>query len=261
MLGFLIVAGVVAWQNPIPPDVKLPEGWRVHYWGSAGYGTGALLGPKGEEILFPGYVPTGAMAATTKEALPSSLFVKVLLDGRLVEVAVKSDGFIAVSYPPVPRPNVPGWQSFDYWTTAKGADEAANALMIALTRLEVPGARDRNAEALSDTRVRFASGTQEFPFDGLSVTPPCTFGSGPPIGFMIEKGVTVYLDSKASTEAKWKVERSLLGRSVSWGEDRSGHAWATVSAPGRYSNRFVSSAATPKAIVLAILMALTYNGS
>ncbi len=258
VIGTLLLASAIAWQDPSPPHVILPEGWHAHYWSSEGFGTGALLGPKGEEIVFPGYEETGAVAETTHETDPRSLYVKAIIDGRRIDVSVRSNGYLAVSYPPLPRPNVPHWRSFDYWTRTRTPGQAANALAIALTRLEVLRSADRDKDDLRKEEMQFAPATTDFPFEALSVALPFKYGGDSKprrIRFQGERSLVVELQA-APTKLRWEEKRSLAGHELRWGEDSSGRSWAASDVK---SAAFRTSEPSAQGMVLAILMALTHK--
>lgn len=262
VLVTVLLSTVTGWQNPSSPDVILPNGWGVHYWSSQGFGTGAILGPNGEEIVFPGYGGTGAMAATTHEGDPASLYIRAIVDGRRIDVAVRADGYLAVSYPPIPDPKVPYFRSFDYWTVTKTARQTAQAIAISLTRLEVRRSSDRKKDGPSLKEAEFAPTTPGFPFDSISVGSNYSF-VGPSqsggVSFDDRKGLVVALQAAAPAKSKWEERMSLVGRELRWGEDASGHLWASASASGSKAAVFVASASKPRAAALAILMALTYK--
>jgi hypothetical protein len=58
------------------------------------------------------------------------------------------------------------------------------------------------------------------------------------------------------TNENWEDKLSLLGRTLRWGEDASGHGWATAGPA-----MFVCSAAKPQEMVLAILAAMAYKST
>jgi len=255
-----LVAIAFAWQDPSPPNVILPEGWHVHYWSSAGFGTGALLGPDGEEIMFPGYEETGYVAETTHETDPNSLLISTLIGGRLIDVAARADGYLAVSYLPSSTSSRSG--SFDYWTRTKTPKQAVTALAIALSRLEVFRSKAQDSESPSENGLQFAPRSVEFPFENLSVSQPIQYLGGPNphrIGFETRDGAIVEFQSQPPSKSKWEEKRSFGGREIRWGEDNLGRTWASSNASGTRMIVFVSSKANVQGTVLAILMAMTYR--
>jgi|GEM_PF-3368921 len=245
-------------QDPNLPDVTVPEGWRVGYSSPAG---GAIRGPNGEEIQFPAYEPTGYMALTTHEANAQSLLVRAIIDRRRVDVAVRKDGYLAVSYPPSNGQPYHGL-CFDYWTQAKTARQAAKALAICLTRLDVlqrEGDRDKlSPEELS--AAPYSKATADYPFEHLRAFVPFEYNLDSKSGrayFRGQEGRTVERQpGSPPTSGKWEDNLSLLGRTIRWGEDASGHGWATAGPAV-----FVCSAATPQSMVLAILAAMAYKST
>jgi len=203
------------------------------------------------------------MAATTYEADPTSLFLETVIDGRRVEFAMRSDGFLAVSYPPLPQPKVPRGRAFDFWTHTRSTRQVAVALGIALTRLEVLQTLDRNKDELKNESAQFVQASENFPFNYLSLAPPFAYIAPARLGrsgIKSTKDIVVELGDAPLVHMKWEEKSKLLGREIRVGEDVSGHIWACVSAPGAKSVAFVSASPTAQALVLATVMALTYKG-
>jgi hypothetical protein len=262
MIGSLLLAYAIAGQNPLPPDVTLPEGWQVKYWSSAGFGLGALMGPDKEEIIFPGYEPTGHMAATTREADPAALLVRSIVDGRRVDVAVRDDGQVVVSYLPQVQDGRLGRWSFDYWTKTTSGRQAAQAVMISLTRLDVLRTKDRDAEAAQENLEELGPVDADFPFPGLRVWSGFEYLQDPKWpGFRNARPTewSVVMQEKVPGAVKWEAQATLVGREIRWGESELGQAWASVAEKGGKPTVAVSTSAKSKGIVMAILMALTYK--
>src|SRR3990170_2521355 len=97
MIITAIAAGLLCAQNPLGHDLKLPEGWKVRGLPSCD----SVVGPSGDEIFFPYYVPTGHAADVLYEMDHMAMPLRAMIDGRLVQVTVASDGRVAVSYPPL----------------------------------------------------------------------------------------------------------------------------------------------------------------
>ena len=238
-------------QNPAPPEVVLPPEWNVHYWSKEGFGTGEIDGPHGEVLIFPGYNATGALAATIRETAPGSLQVRTILGGWRVDIAVRKDGYLAVSYPPAPEKK---GRCFDYWMHPRSAREGAFALAIALTRPQILGTREPNAEEVA-MFSNIPPGTK-YPFDHMFVDWPFTYAgwSSDKVEFKNKEGLTVSRQSGAPAKVKWQDQMTILGRDLVWGEDVSGHGWAMVK-DGQ--SVFVSSAANNQGVALTLVLALT----
>jgi len=232
-------------QNPSVPDVILPEGWSYHFWSTAGFGTGAILGPHGEEIVFPGYGGSGALAATTQETSPDAVSINATLDDQRVDVSVRPDGYLAVSYP---------LGRMDFWTQTKSAREAAIALTIALSRIDFQNEKHPH-RLKAQLLVKLA--TADFPFQNMSVgtlfiyEPQTT-----EFRFRGKADQSVKVQKEIPAGSKWQERRMLLGHELRWGENRAGSRWATY---GDGAPAFVSSIADSRGICLAIMLAMTYT--
>ena len=252
VIGILLLAAIVR-QEPLPPDVIVPEGWKAGPSSPAG---GAIKGPNGEEILYPAYEPTGYMALTTQEADPQSLLVRAVFDRRRVDVAVREDGYTAVSYPPSNGQPYYGL-CFDYWTRAKTVRQAAKALAICLTRLDVLQPQGDRDKLTPEELALVAPATSRHPFDHLAVSFAFAYtvdSKSNRIYFTGRDGAVVERQTGSPpSDGKWKDKLSVLGRTIRWGEDASGRVWAAGSA------MFVSSAAKPQEMALAILAAMAYK--
>ena len=114
----------------------LPPGWRVDYNRMNQSGEAFLVGPEGEEIAFPDYDGTGDLAAELRGSDPGGIFTHALLDGRKVDVEIARDGRLVVSYPQVWPSTHSTFGAFDYRTKVRTAREAADDLLLILTRVE-----------------------------------------------------------------------------------------------------------------------------
>src|SRR4051794_40653949 len=161
MLAVIAFAGYVFLQNPFPPDVNLPKGWHEGYWGSGGYGKGALRSPDALEIGFSDYTPTGEVAYVQHEMYAKTFFFSAVIDRIIVHISVNPDGLLAVSYPSdAPSGYVAKPWPFDYWSRPKGALQVAEALLVPLTRLDRHRAEQGDTSAL---KYRYLA-TPESPF-------------------------------------------------------------------------------------------------
>lgn len=251
-----IATAVLAIQNPLPPSVTLPQNWQLEY--SAANGRGALIGPDAEEISFPAYVPTGYVAEIIHEMDGRSLFLRAMLDGRLVNVAVDTNGLVAVSYPPLKGI----WHSdcFDYWTRSDTTRQVAKAIMICLTRLDVLRGTDRDAEFARMSEGKFSKASVEYPFANLSVHYPFKYqGGGKDVGFELEDETFVKIGKAMPASSDWIETTSLLGRELKVAEDTEGKLWASYALGDGKANVFMATNATRRAAALVIFAALNYQ--
>ena len=256
MLTVAIASVVLAIQNPLPPSVTLPPGWHLEY--SVANGRGALIGPDAEEISFPAYVPTGYVAEVIQEMDGRSLFLRAMLDGRLVNVAVDTNGLVAVSYPPLK--GIRHSDCFDYWTQSGTTRHVAKAIMICLTRLDVLRETDRDPEHVRTSEERFSKASVEYPFASLSVHYPFRYRvGGKDVGFELEEETVVKIGKAMPSSSNWIEISSLLGGELKVAEDTEGKLWASYALGDGKANVFMATNATRQTAALVIFAALNYQ--
>lgn len=141
-------------QNPQSHYLNLPEGWRRGGLGGSEYAPAqSILGPKGEVIYFPLY-GSGGLVATAQKAMDyHTRFLRTVIDGQRIDVALTFNNLLAVSY-----------SSADYWTQIKDTRQAVVALMIFLTRLDVLSERSELSGASTPLVL---SNRPDYPFERL----------------------------------------------------------------------------------------------
>lgn len=266
----LIATLALLHQNPNDPCVLLPTGWRIDYNRMHKNFEGFLVGPKGEEIVFPAYGGTGDLAAELRGADPEGIFTYAILDGREVNVAIARDGRLIVSYPRAWPPNHPSFSRFDFRTKVRTARETVNALLIMLTRVEAfkgPG---------FGHRFKSEPPRDEGGWPGNWVGPPLGWMSTPlgysyrpspkgdaPVARFESKGkptVEAYLPGTKGQPSKpqWEETRTILGCEFHIAEGEKGGLVAWVNSPQGPSPVFATTEASPRAAVVLILMRLSF---
>lgn len=161
-LPFLVALAFSAKQNPADPEVVLPSGWKVEYWGKTKSGAGGIIGPKGQEIAFSDYFPTGMVAEVTAEMDAKAMITRVDFPLRQVDIAVSTDGLLAISY----RRVSPRISPFDFWRKVKTPEDIFETLVVGLSRMKWeegrldPSAKKQNvwfARPMPETKFEFAS--------------------------------------------------------------------------------------------------------
>lgn len=250
-MNILVAAAVLLLsQEPMSPDVKLPNGWQIVHTS-----LGFIKGPAGEEIVFPNYVASGFVASVQYEMDPASLHLQAVLNQRLTQVTVTSKGLVAVSFPPVAP--APPSLVFDFWMQAHSPRQAAQMVMISLTRLEAHGiAGEPDKRMLGKFRI----GARDYPYDHLRVD-----GSFK-LDIRDSQWIAVRGKSKLTrtelafpSTVPWKQEMQLLSGTLSVAEGPDGRIWARFVTPNKATASFVASTGDPQAAVLAVFAALTYR--
>lgn len=261
MTTALLASALFGLQNPAAPHVALPQGWKVEYWAKTRSGVGGIVGPQGQEIAFPDYFPTGKVAVVTAEMDRKALFVTAVLKGREVDVAVATDGLLAVSL----GTHGPGdaGAPFDFWRRVNGAREVAETLAIVLTRIEATGSEPLGVAPRP-------SGSEGNPFPGLQSRRPLyeyrTDASGTKVGARFESRSAPRVDLREGFPdgaRRWTVRERVLGGTLTVAEGEKGWLAASYELEGgpTKASRGVLVAAqdTPQAGVQAILAAIAYR--
>lgn len=244
-------------QNPSPPYATIPDGWDVSYFNLPSQA--GIKGPKGELISFSAYMASGQVARVQREMDTRSLGFRMILDDRLMELALTPGGLLAVSYP---QPRNAESQSgvFDYWMQTGTVRQTVKGFMIMLSYFDVRKEKQSAAEELR----AMASPHSEFPFRGLGAGWPLPYNANDK-SFSTSKDlreseqVTVQLaDGEFPKETKWSEESPLLGGKLSVVEAKDSRIWS------RYTDRegkvatFTVQNGGKGAVLLAMAASLTY---
>ena len=243
MTTALIAASLLGLQNPADPKVKLPAGWRLAR--AARSDMVAIVGPKGQEIGFPDYFPTGKVAEVTKEMDRKTFLITAVLGGYMVDVALSPQGFFAVSFDRGPNGSE---ESFDFWSKVGNAREIAETLSIALTRIEsLEGATPPGSDDL--VYRHFVTGHRSAQTD-----------TKPPVWMQNPTSLQVELRAELPVGATPTFSGRVLGGTLVLAETKDGALAAAYGSDGApLSGRTVAVVSKDDlpASILAILAALT----
>jgi len=258
ILVWITASAIAASQNPNPPYVNLPPGWRADY-GTVFQSGAEIKGPDGEVIMFPAYSATGSVASVQREMDIKATIFRALIDGRRVDVTITSRGLLAVSFPP-PTPSQFGSGGFDYWTQTRDVRQVVKALMIILSYLDVRTKTNLPVEEVKD----FSKPSENHPFAHLVTGWEFPYDKQE-AHFRRSEDVTWKKPSivEATTRefpvrARWIESSSLLGGTLSTAEADDGSFWAKYLAHDGKAVSFVARQGDGDAAVLAILATLTY---
>ncbi len=257
-LVFALTAIARAAQNPNPPFVRLLPGWEVAYFSETEAGA-AMKGPDGEVIHFPAYIATGQVAVVLREMDYKSTYLRAIVGDRRVDVVVNTKGMMAVSFP-TPEGSQRWSEIFDYWTQVDNGRQAASALMMILTYIDV-----REAPKLPDeARGTFRGVSADYPFAHLAGGWPLPYDSktrsfSRSDDASRKDNLMVRLSqSEWPTDPRWSQTVSLMDGSLSVAEADDQRIWARYVREGKASI-FVAEAGLVDSAVVAILAALTYT--
>jgi|GEM_PF-7134104 len=284
MVTVLIAATLLARQNPVSPCVKLPPDWQIKYFPNNDHRLGLLVGPNGEQILFPAYggnvfmgsrgaeapfryEDTGLYAARLYAQNPKALSVVAWLGGRSVTATLEQDGNLAVSIgkrePTDRKSDFP----IDFSTKVQTTRQIVVALNIAFSRLT-------NTESYAPPKQRTpdaASAIAKVPGDPFpgSVTLPKGYeyrrksksvGTFEGVGLPSVEARSLHRVADVPKDAQWTESASLLEGTLRAISDSHRHIaiefTPAVKAPHFV---FVSEDDTPQAALVAFFAALTYR--
>ncbi len=246
MLITTLALGFALLQNPLPHDLRLPDGWKVGRGINDRKSRSSVIGPDGETISFPDYSPTGKVAAVLHEMDRRSTSIWAKIDGVFVEATLDTDGMLALSYPSHPESDP---RYFDYWSHVKTARQTTQTILIMLTRLDV---RRRDRPAASKTEYSLQD-----PFGVFRVRNQVELTRGPILEFDLGENGRVRLGHELPTKLQWTDRATLLGQEIRVVGSANGTVSVFIVGKGK-PDVFSSANATPGAAAVALFAAICY---